>query len=330
MYRHHTKWLGFLFPLQIGFRGQFFSQNLISHSDIMKEGIFRIPGRATNILEMKISYEQGNGLNIENPDTHDVAGLLAQFFRELPEPLLTDELYDDWVIAVKRDEGEMIAELAYLVRRLPEANINILKYFIEFLAAIAKHSGANRMGARNLALVFGASLLNPPPEKYDLEGIKAQCTVVENMITHYEEIFEGKHTQPAHFKANRQKTVATIPAGPSSGSKPMTGLPQKKPLRKRKGFFLSAQYSVNSALMQNRAAPADMEQSQQALSLSDIGRDAQSVTLPSTVPATESSLAEEKKRKKRTDRDRTKKKKKKKRKDSTKEDDEETLDEEEK
>ena len=51
----------------------------------------------TDILEMKISFEQGNGLGIEEPDTYAVAGLLAQFFRELPEPLLMYDLYNNWV-----------------------------------------------------------------------------------------------------------------------------------------------------------------------------------------------------------------------------------------
>ena len=51
----------------------------------------------TDILEMKISFEQGHGLGIEEPDTYAVAGLLSQFFRELPEPLLMYDLYKDWV-----------------------------------------------------------------------------------------------------------------------------------------------------------------------------------------------------------------------------------------
>ena len=66
-------------------------------TDLLKEGLFRIPGRMTDILEMKISFEQGKGLGIEEPDAHAVAGLLAQFFRELPEPLLTYSLYPKWV-----------------------------------------------------------------------------------------------------------------------------------------------------------------------------------------------------------------------------------------
>lgn len=42
----------------------------------------------------------GTGINVEEPCTLDVAGLVAQFFRELPEPLLTYALYTDWIEAV--------------------------------------------------------------------------------------------------------------------------------------------------------------------------------------------------------------------------------------
>ena len=71
-------------------------------ADIRKEGLFRIPGRMTSILDMKNSFEQGNGLGVEVPETLEVAGLVAQFFRELPEPLLTYEMYYNWLDAVSK------------------------------------------------------------------------------------------------------------------------------------------------------------------------------------------------------------------------------------
>ena len=61
--------------------------------------MFRIPGRMTSIVEMKESYEQGNGLGVEETETLEIAGLVAQFFRELPEPLLTYDLYYNWIDA---------------------------------------------------------------------------------------------------------------------------------------------------------------------------------------------------------------------------------------
>ena len=69
------------------------------------------------------------------------------------------------------------------------------------------------MAPRNLALVFGASLLNPPPsDQYDLQKLKLQCTVVEHLIENYYYIFQGDFSPSLEIKVHH-KDVATIPAG---------------------------------------------------------------------------------------------------------------------
>jgi hypothetical protein len=42
----------------------------------------------------------GKKVDLEGRDIHTVAGVLKLFFRELPEPLLTYELYDTFLAAV--------------------------------------------------------------------------------------------------------------------------------------------------------------------------------------------------------------------------------------
>lgn len=120
---------------------------------------------------------------------------------------------------------------------MPEANYNLLKYFIEFLTQVSKHAGANRMGVRNLALVFGASLLNPPEDvPYDLNNIKLQCEVIEQLIGNYAVIFEG--AQEDQSTKRTEKQVATIPAGPSK--------PIAVPKKKNRSFFDRPQLSGSS------------------------------------------------------------------------------------
>jgi len=222
----------------------------ILEKDIRKEGIFRIPGRMTSILQMKNSFENGNGLGIDEPNTLDIAGLVAQFFRELPEPLLTYDLYYNWVEAAKQENEEKIREnIMDLLKQIPEPNYNTLKRFIAFLCNVSKNSGANRMGARNLALVFGASLLNPPAiDQYDLANIKLQCSVVEHMITGYGVIFEGEESSSSNTKV-REKQVATIPAGnPAAKTTQQPPVDRRKGFMKRKStFFTNTQYSGNSS-----------------------------------------------------------------------------------
>lgn len=39
-------------------------------------------------------------------DVHIVAGMLKSYLRELPEPMLTFDLYDDWINAMKINDQE--------------------------------------------------------------------------------------------------------------------------------------------------------------------------------------------------------------------------------
>jgi Rho GTPase-activating protein 1 len=65
-------------------------------SVIDTEGIFRRSGNISRINELKKKINDGL-MNIEmsTEDTHVVAGLLKTFLRDLKEPLLTYELYDE-------------------------------------------------------------------------------------------------------------------------------------------------------------------------------------------------------------------------------------------
>lgn len=70
---------------------------LISVSGIETEGIFRRSGKLLRINELKKQLNSGENVNFDGEDVYVVAGLLKSFFRELTEPLLTFELYDEIV-----------------------------------------------------------------------------------------------------------------------------------------------------------------------------------------------------------------------------------------
>ena len=94
---------------------------------VRTEGIFRVPGDATEMREMRESLNQGADVDTEIAkcnNAHSVAGLLKMFFRELPEPILSFDLYDD-LIRVSSSLGSPspttdVSELQGLLQRLPE------------------------------------------------------------------------------------------------------------------------------------------------------------------------------------------------------------------
>lgn len=59
------------------------------------EGIFRRSGNYSKVVELKQKVNSGNDVDFKDVDTHVIAGLLKTFLRDLEEPLLTYDLYDE-------------------------------------------------------------------------------------------------------------------------------------------------------------------------------------------------------------------------------------------
>jgi hypothetical protein len=67
------------------------------------EGIYRVSGGATTLAKLKRLFDfEPENVDFRTPagffeDIHAVAGILKQYLRELPEPLLTRAFYDDFL-----------------------------------------------------------------------------------------------------------------------------------------------------------------------------------------------------------------------------------------
>lgn len=59
------------------------------------EGLFRRSGSLVVINDIKKRVNTGENVDFTDVDTHAIAGLLKTFLRDLKEPLLTYELYDE-------------------------------------------------------------------------------------------------------------------------------------------------------------------------------------------------------------------------------------------
>uniref|UniRef100_A0A8D2LU71 Rho-GAP domain-containing protein n=1 Tax=Varanus komodoensis TaxID=61221 RepID=A0A8D2LU71_VARKO len=83
-------------------------------------------------------------------DIHIPAVILKTLLRELPQPLLTFETY------------EQILGITKIVHGLPEQNYAVLKFLICFLHMVSQESIFNKMTGPNLATVFGLNLIWSP------------------------------------------------------------------------------------------------------------------------------------------------------------------------
>uniref|UniRef100_A0A673X426 Rho GTPase activating protein 1 n=1 Tax=Salmo trutta TaxID=8032 RepID=A0A673X426_SALTR len=92
-------------------------------------------------------------------DVHLAAVILKTFLRELPEPLLTYQLYNDIVNFHNVDSSSQVTAIRNMLVMLPEENYASLKFLIEFLVQVSAQSEINKMNNANLAVVFGPNLL---------------------------------------------------------------------------------------------------------------------------------------------------------------------------
>uniref|UniRef100_W5KN18 SH3-domain binding protein 1 n=1 Tax=Astyanax mexicanus TaxID=7994 RepID=W5KN18_ASTMX len=140
--------------------------NMLLRTGLREEGLFRLAAAASVVKKLKSSLDSGTVDHSEfYTDPHAVAGALKSYLRELPEPLMTSELYNDWFKAAGEKELEdKLEQLRAILKKLPQENYNNLRYLVQFLACLSEHQAVNRMTPSNIAIVLGPNLLWPRTE----------------------------------------------------------------------------------------------------------------------------------------------------------------------
>ncbi|CAI2733659.1 unnamed protein product [Schistosoma spindalis] len=154
------------------------------------EGIFRRSVSLKQLRDVQNLYNNGETVDLRDyDDPHLAAVLLKSFLRELTEPLLTFELYDEILGTSGLGAKEKVALAKKLILvKLPDDNYEILNYLIRFLTEVTTYSQQNKMNAANLAVVFGPSLIWSRNQA-SLTAIDVINAFTQILITHYECIF---------------------------------------------------------------------------------------------------------------------------------------------
>ncbi|XP_069712272.1 SH3 domain-binding protein 1 isoform X2 [Phaenicophaeus curvirostris] len=206
-------------------------------SGMREEGLFRLAAGASVLRKLKSSLASGsNALEEFYSDPHAVAGALKSYLRELPQPLMTFELYNEWVkVASLKDVDGRIQSLQDTCSRLPQESYNNLRYLIKFLAKLAEHQEVNKMTPSNIAIVLGPNLLwsqqnTGDPVQLDLASASSiqVVGVVEALIQNADTLFPGEvdfnvsgmFTPPANDRLGKTIPVEEPSLEPSPDSTP--------------------------------------------------------------------------------------------------------------
>ncbi|XP_047392930.1 stAR-related lipid transfer protein 8 isoform X2 [Sciurus carolinensis] len=131
-------------------------------------GIFRKSGVKSRIQNLRQMNETSpDNVCYEGQSAYDVADLLKQYFRDLPEPIFTSKLTTTFLQIYQllpKDQWLAAAQAATLL--LPDENREVLQTLLYFLSDIAS-AEENQMTAGNLAVCLAPSIFHLNVSKKD-------------------------------------------------------------------------------------------------------------------------------------------------------------------
>ncbi|XP_074690989.1 stAR-related lipid transfer protein 8 isoform X4 [Strix aluco] len=177
-------------------------------------GIFRKSGVKSRIQALRHMNETSpDHVNYEGQSAYDVADLLKQYFRDLPEPIFTSKLTDTFLQIyqfVSKEQRLPAVQAAVIL--MPDENREVLQTLLYFLSDIAS-AEENQMTAGNLAVCLAPSIFHlnvskkestsprvmqkrgtmGKPDQKDLNENMAATQGLSHMITDCKKLFQVSH-----------------------------------------------------------------------------------------------------------------------------------------
>ncbi|XP_017327529.1 rho GTPase-activating protein 21 isoform X7 [Ictalurus punctatus] len=192
---------------------------LVEERGLEYTGIYRVPGNNAAISSMQ---EELDTKGLTDIDLHDdkwrdlnvISSLLKSFFRKLPDPLFTNEKYSDFIEANRTEDGvERLKTLKRLIHELPEHHYETLKFLSGHLKTVSENCEKNKMEPRNLAIVFGPTLVRSSEDNmtHMVTHMPDQYKIVETLIQQYDWFFSEDGDEEPVTSVEQESTVQSQP-----------------------------------------------------------------------------------------------------------------------
>ncbi|KAH3841932.1 rho GTPase-activating protein 6-like isoform X2 [Dreissena polymorpha] len=175
-------------------------------------GIFRVGASKKRTTQLRDEFDSGLDVKLnESHNPHEVGAVLKEYFRDLPEPLLTRDLYSPLIAARGLQSIEQQLEVTrMLLALLPVANRDTLWALLQFLYKVDQHSSdvidergetvaGNKMDSHNLATLFGPNILHKAKagaKEFTVESVaraeerEEVIDVIHTLIDHHQMLFQ--------------------------------------------------------------------------------------------------------------------------------------------
>ncbi|XP_059540417.1 stAR-related lipid transfer protein 13 isoform X2 [Myotis daubentonii] len=183
-------------------------------------GLFRKSGVKSRIQALRQMNEKSpENLSYEDQSAYDVADMVKQFFRDLPEPLFTNKLRETFLhIYQYVPEEQRLQAVQAAILLLADESRDVLQTLLCFLKDVANLVEENQMTPKNLAVCLAPSLFHlnllkkesspraiqkkyatGKPDQKDLSENLAASQGLAHMIMECDRLFEVPHEMVAQF-----------------------------------------------------------------------------------------------------------------------------------
>ncbi|XP_057657173.1 rho GTPase-activating protein 21-B isoform X19 [Diorhabda carinulata] len=176
--------------------------DIIDERGLQTIGIYRVPGNNASITaltdEINRNHEEVPLEDHRWNDLHVVSSLLKSYFRKMPDSLITVQRYQSFIKADKiENPKERMEQLRRLIKSLPKHNYYTLKHMVMHLRRVGNNSNVNKMDFKNLAIVFGPTIVRAEEENMEsmVSHMNNQYKIVETLLTHADWFFPENETE---------------------------------------------------------------------------------------------------------------------------------------
>ena len=127
--------------------------------------------------------ENGGSCDTEIAQPHDIASMIKQFLRELPDSVMMSSLHSTFIKCLQLNTpNEQITSILMTCLLLPDTNLRLLQYLCQFAAKVAVHSEESKMTLNNLAIILSPNLMFTNKEKDSDKYVKEQTEIVDILL----------------------------------------------------------------------------------------------------------------------------------------------------
>ena len=158
------------------------------------EGIYRKAGGASQVQVLRDGFEAAGsqGYDITDPDIdiNAVCSTLKQYFRRLPNPLITYEVYDYLLETASMTNHEArIEAAARAINLLPKTHRHALELLMHHLNRVVGLNKVNLMTCSNVAVVFAPTIMRPESVQREMTDTQHKNDVIQFLVENCDVIF---------------------------------------------------------------------------------------------------------------------------------------------